>query len=59
MQCVLVSTVTGEEGVRTASGLSFLGLPYELWVGVPFLVTPGPQGLCQLSALASELEEND
>ena len=28
-----------EEVVRTASGLLFLGLPYELWMWVPLLMT--------------------
>lgn len=36
---VSVLIVATEEGVRTASGLSFLGLSNELWVEVPFLMT--------------------
>lgn len=31
-----------EEGVSSASCLSFLGLPCELCVGVPFIVIPWP-----------------
>lgn len=42
MQCVVVLTVAREEGVRTASGLSFLGLPFKLWVEMPFLMTLWP-----------------
>ena len=40
--CFIVLTVAREEGVRTASGLSFLGLPCKLWVQMLFLMTLWP-----------------